>query len=293
MIGDNIRKYRKEKGFSQEEMAVRLHVVRQTVSKWEKGLSVPDAEAVINMAALLDIPVNKLLGTDTGYDNIDNLTDELARLNDKLAKKNQHEAMIKKADKKRGAILLLSFLSMLISLGVDNPTVSIVLSGACILTAVTILYRNLALMTGITTNDMRLKVLRTTTIFNMCILVLCITLAALKSAGIVSLSENSEKLFAMFLIAGIMTFTGIVAPKLPFTRHTGLRLPWTVQDQDTWNIAHSILGIISLPLALLYIACCLTVDYFEQITFVAIILWVGIPGVISYIFFLKKMYCKL
>ena len=118
----------------------------------------------------------------------------------------------------------------------------------------------------------------------MCILVLCITLAALKSAGIVSLSENSEKLFAMFLIAGIMTFTGIVAPKLPFTRHTGLRLPWTVQDQDTWNIAHSILGIISLPLALLYIACCLTVDYFEQITFVAIILWVGIPGVISYIF---------
>ena len=49
MINDNIRKYRKEKGISQEEMAVRLHVVRQTVSKWENGKSVPDAEALIGI----------------------------------------------------------------------------------------------------------------------------------------------------------------------------------------------------------------------------------------------------
>ncbi|OUO25088.1 hypothetical protein B5F86_13590 [Lachnoclostridium sp. An298] len=39
MINDNIRRYRKEKGLSQEEMAVSLHVVRQTVSKWENGVS--------------------------------------------------------------------------------------------------------------------------------------------------------------------------------------------------------------------------------------------------------------
>lgn len=52
MINDNIRKYRKEKGISQEEMAVRLHVVRQTVSKWENGKSVPDAEALIGISKL-------------------------------------------------------------------------------------------------------------------------------------------------------------------------------------------------------------------------------------------------
>lgn len=56
MINDNIRKYRKEKGISQEEMAVRLHVVRQTVSKWETGKSVPDAEALIAMLLWIGIP---------------------------------------------------------------------------------------------------------------------------------------------------------------------------------------------------------------------------------------------
>ncbi|WP_331497999.1 helix-turn-helix transcriptional regulator [Mediterraneibacter glycyrrhizinilyticus] len=51
MINDNIRRYRKEKGLSQEEMTVRLHVVRQTVSKWENGKSVPDAKALIDAEA--------------------------------------------------------------------------------------------------------------------------------------------------------------------------------------------------------------------------------------------------
>uniref|UniRef100_UPI0009FB9296 helix-turn-helix domain-containing protein n=1 Tax=Mediterraneibacter glycyrrhizinilyticus TaxID=342942 RepID=UPI0009FB9296 len=64
MINDNIRKYRKEKGISQEEMAVRLHVVRQTVSKWENGKSVPDAEALIGISKLLEVPVSKLLGAE-------------------------------------------------------------------------------------------------------------------------------------------------------------------------------------------------------------------------------------
>ncbi len=39
MINENIRKARKEKGISQEELAIKLNVVRQTVSKWEKGVS--------------------------------------------------------------------------------------------------------------------------------------------------------------------------------------------------------------------------------------------------------------
>ena len=44
MLQENIKVFRKERGLTQEELAIRLNVVRQTVSKWEKGLSVPDAE---------------------------------------------------------------------------------------------------------------------------------------------------------------------------------------------------------------------------------------------------------
>lgn len=41
MLNENIKNLRKAKGLSQEELAIKLNVVRQTVSKWEKGLSVP------------------------------------------------------------------------------------------------------------------------------------------------------------------------------------------------------------------------------------------------------------
>ena len=50
MFSDNLKTMRKEKGFSQEQLATRLNVVRQTISKWEKGLSVPDAELLIQLA---------------------------------------------------------------------------------------------------------------------------------------------------------------------------------------------------------------------------------------------------
>lgn len=62
MLKENIKNLRKSKGLSQEELAVKLHVVRQTVSKWENGLSVPDAAELISLAEELDTPVGVLLG---------------------------------------------------------------------------------------------------------------------------------------------------------------------------------------------------------------------------------------
>ena len=86
----------------------------------------------------------------------------------------------------------------------------------------------------------------------------------------------------------IMVFIGIVSPKLPYNRHTGLRLPWTVRDEDTWKIAHRILGFISFPMVLLYIACALTISDFEIVSVVTMLIWISIPGGISYIYFYKK-----
>lgn len=288
MMNDNIKKYRKAKGMSQEEVAVRLNVVRQTVSKWENGLSVPDAEMLINMAELFNVPVSKLLGIEVKQSDTDNLTEELSRLNKLLAEKSQHEAIVKRADQKRGLILFFSFSSMLIALGVDNPVISLVLSGCCILVAMIILYRNLALLTRVTTDDLKLRVLRFTTIINIAVFLVCVIMSILIAADVIHLSAHNEDMFAMILITCVMIFVGIISPKLPFTRHTGLRLSWTVRDEDTWNIAHRVLGYISLPLALLYIACSLTISYFEQITLITMLVWIGIPGGISFIYFWKK-----
>lgn len=62
MLSENIKAARTSKGLSQEELAVKLSVVRQTVSKWERGLSVPDADLLVALSEALETPVNALLG---------------------------------------------------------------------------------------------------------------------------------------------------------------------------------------------------------------------------------------
>ena len=62
MLSENIKAIRKTKGLSQEELAVKLNVVRQTISKWEQGLSVPDSHMLISLSEALDTPVSVLLG---------------------------------------------------------------------------------------------------------------------------------------------------------------------------------------------------------------------------------------
>ena len=115
MINENIKHFRKTRGMSQEEMAVKLNVVRQTVSKWEKGLSVPDADVLIEMANLLDVSVSQLLGIEESIHSNGNLAEELAELNEQLARKKQKEKLLYQANQKRGLILFVTFLSMMIT----------------------------------------------------------------------------------------------------------------------------------------------------------------------------------
>lgn len=89
MINENIKYYRKRKGMSQEEMAVKLHVVRQTVSKWETGHSVPDADILIHISELLEVPVYQLLDLNEISLKEESLSKELERLNHLLAEKKQ------------------------------------------------------------------------------------------------------------------------------------------------------------------------------------------------------------
>ena len=289
MLNENIKYFRKAKGISQEEMAVELNVVRQTVSKWENGLSVPDADILIHMAELLDVSVSRLLGIEPDNSHDLNLSKELEKLNEQLAKIQRKEKLIKQANKKRGLVLFLSFAAMLIALTVKNESVSILLVGVCVFISVVILYRNLALLTSITSNDLKIDILRPITIINFIILVIGIIFAILESFDIFTFSESGEKMVAMTLVSCVMIFTGIVSTKLPYSRYTGLRLPWTVCDEDTWNVAHRVLSYVSLPIALLYIACTLTISSFEMVTLCTMAVWIGIPSIISFLFFNKNM----
>lgn len=73
MLNENIKAIRKSKGLSQEELAVKLNVVRQTISKWENGLSVPDSDMLISISEALETPVSVLLGEPVAEPEADDL----------------------------------------------------------------------------------------------------------------------------------------------------------------------------------------------------------------------------
>ena len=94
MLSENLRNIRKSKGLSQEELARRLNVVRQTVSKWEQGLSVPDSEMLIRLARELETPVSVLLGEPVSPQEpeepgIRELAEKLEQLNAQLAQEKE------------------------------------------------------------------------------------------------------------------------------------------------------------------------------------------------------------
>jgi len=274
VIGENIKAARKAKGLSQEEVAARLGVVRQTVSKWEKGLSVPDADLLVQMARLLEVPVDDLLDVET--------------LPQEEEKQRSHPAQ---TSQKRGLLLFLSFAAMLVMLAVKSEAVSILLSGTCLVVALVILYRNMEPLSA-PLADEKLRPLRIVTLFDSALLVLVMGTVFLSRTFFPGILPENGQLPAMGIIIVGMIFCGLISPKLPFNRHTGLRLPWTVQDEEAWAVAHRALGQISLPLALLYLAAGLTVPYFEAVTLAAIILWVGIPGGLSFLCFWRKFHKK-
>ena len=113
MLKDNLVILRKQKGLTQETVADRLHVVRQTVSKWEKGLSVPDADALQRLAELYEVPVSRLLGEniEDADPTPDRVAEQLAAINEQLVIKNRRARRIWKTI---GIILLAYFLLALL-----------------------------------------------------------------------------------------------------------------------------------------------------------------------------------
>lgn len=90
MLNENIRAFRRAKGLSQEELAVKLGVVRQTVSKWEQGLSVPDSDLLISLSEALETPVSTLLGetvTEPEADSLRAICEKLEIINLQLAER--------------------------------------------------------------------------------------------------------------------------------------------------------------------------------------------------------------
>ena len=103
MLKDNLKTLRKNKGLSQEELSIKLNVVRQTVSKWETGLSVPDAEMLVTISELFETPVSEILGESIE----EKVTKDLKVISEKLEVINEQLSISQKQKRKRNFIFLI------------------------------------------------------------------------------------------------------------------------------------------------------------------------------------------
>lgn len=199
-----------------------------------------------------------------------------------------------KQNKIRLLIISLEFAGLFASLAFRNTILSMVLLAVCTVSCMLILYFNLGNLTpSISESNPKMKTLKKVTLFNTGLLIACGAAVLLDYTEIISIPVENQKYLAAFIIIVVIVFTGNMSPKLPFSRHTGLRLPWTVMDEETWIVAHRIIGYLTLPLVLLYLAGMFIVEDFEILTGIIVALWIGIPSVYSYIFYYKKTHGKL
>ena len=96
MFAENLKKIRKDKGYTQETLAEKLNVVRQTVSKWEKGLSLPDVDMLSKIVNVLETDVNILLDGQITTTDQSEIVKQLAKINEQLTIKNRRYKKIMK-----------------------------------------------------------------------------------------------------------------------------------------------------------------------------------------------------
>ena len=289
MLSENIKKYRKEQKLSQEELAVKIHVVRQTLSKWENNLSVPDADQLISLADVLGVSVNTLLGTELeNPDDPKDIAAELEKANKQIAQYAEGKRLQAEAGKVRGLILWLTIIAIAISHVLKNEVLAISLSSLLLIGVLIILYRNLSLLSVAFSGKNETGSFKVVTLFNILLITLIAVFGVLVKTEVIKVTDNQEELFAASLVSVVIVFSGIISPRLPYNRHTGLRLPWTVQNEGAWNIAHRVLGIISIPLGLAYMSLTFFISNMEALTLVVVAIWIGVPGLISFLYAYRK-----
>lgn len=114
MLNENIKAIRKSKGLSQAELAIKLNVVRQTISKWEQGLSVPDSDILISISEVLETPVSTLLGETV----IESKVDDLKVISEKLEIINLQLAQRKTVRRKMFRWLLISLCAVIVVISI-------------------------------------------------------------------------------------------------------------------------------------------------------------------------------
>lgn len=192
---------------------------------------------------------------------------------------------MRKFDFIRVFFLVISLLIILLGIFMKEGNKSIAIIGGLIVIALVVLDRNLPKVTKLSKENPKIKTMEKINRVSIGIIVLLTIYLTLSPKG---LESNGKNVILIALISIFMIGFGNIAPKIPFNRYMGLRLPWTIRDEETWKVAHKIVGYTAFPIAILMF---ISSFYFDasKVGATGVLLWILIPGLYSMCFYYKKM----
>lgn len=190
------------------------------------------------------------------------------------------------AMKKKYKLYFVSIIIMMIIIFLPNKYISLSVAFLFLMGVLIFFYKNISILIDTTyETETNTRTLKNVIIF--CIVMMFLTIIGAILVEKDMLTEFTERMYANAIIIIIILWFGKMAEKVPFNGFIGLRLPWMLQDEQTWNFGHRLLGYCSIPLSVIYLALIPFIDN-RILSNIIVALWIVIPGIGSYIFYKRK-----
>lgn len=184
-------------------------------------------------------------------------------------------------------LFFLTISIIIIFLGIFMPKIeasNALILGLCII-ALVVLDKNMAKISKLSEENPKVKTMR---FINRLVMSIIIILGVYSLCSpFIKVSETTLNSILTISIAIFIMIFGNLSPKIPFNRYMGLRLPWTIRDEDTWRQAHNILGYLSFPIGIIMIIASFFIKS-EVALITCILVWILVPSLYSLWFYYKK-----
>ena len=184
-------------------------------------------------------------------------------------------------------LLITSFLMLIAGFIIPNGDVTISIFATLAIVSLVVLDIKAPKIVKLSEDNPKIKTFRFLNMLSLFVFILISIFAALSPNNEISITEDNKTLVIGLISVFIMIF-GNLSPKIPFNRYLGLRLPWTIRDEDTWRVAHRLLGYLSFPIAILMFIMSFFFDG-DMVGSMGVLTWFIIPSVYSFIFYYKKI----
>lgn len=194
---------------------------------------------------------------------------------------------MRKNDFTRILLLIISLSMFVIGFIMSDMNIEILVLGVLGTVSLVILDRQANKIVALSEDNPKVKTFRLLNMFTLFIVILCFIFALSSPDNQISINEENKTLIIGFMSVCMMFF-GNLSPKIPFNRYLGLRLPWTIRDEETWKVAHRLVGYSSFPIAIIMFIMSFFIDG-NTVGMVGFLTWVMIPSIYSFIFYYKKL----